>query len=146
MEKAAERRTRFRPARRILIIALSIATLITVLAVGLGVGLQSRHHSSKATIAITNTELRQSIWQPTVNISWQIVLNAPLKLDSNAKSVTPDVDVFDIDLYSNLEETIRTLHTLGKRVICYFSAGSYEPYRPDSNQFEEESLGNALIG
>lgn len=151
MEKPPENFNRFTPTRRTLIITLFIATSITILAIGLGISLTIRHHSPESPTttppAIPNTNTtRQSIWQPTVNDTWQIVLNAPLKLDAITKSVTPDVDVFDIELYTNSVETIETLHALGKRVICYFSAGTYEPYRPDSSEFEAGDLGNALVG
>jgi hypothetical protein len=31
-------------------------------------------------------------------------------------------------------------------VICYFSAGSYEPGRPDSGDFKKEDMGAGLDG
>ena len=43
-------------------------------------------------------------------------------------------------------ETIDTLHQLGKKVLCYFSGGSYEPGRPDSGEFAEADLGKELDG
>jgi hypothetical protein len=56
------------------------------------------------------------------------------------------VEIFDIDLFTNSNETISLLHDLGKKVICYFSGGSYEPYRPDSSQFQSQDMGKALDG
>ncbi|MFY8274685.1 endo alpha-1,4 polygalactosaminidase [Pseudoalteromonas sp. SSDWG2] len=55
-----------------------------------------------------------------------------------------DVFVYDIDLFVNSPEIISDLQTQGRFVVCYFSAGTYEPYRPDSELFIDEDFGNAL--
>ncbi|KAF7557129.1 hypothetical protein G7Z17_g889 [Cylindrodendrum hubeiense] len=86
----------------------------------------------------------QRPWVPAVGISWQIVLNAPLHIDPRQPSVTPDVEVYDIDLFDNSPETVASLHSLGKKVICYFSAGTYEEWRPDASQFPKADLGKAM--
>lgn len=49
-------------------------------------------------------------------------------------------------MFTNSKDTIAHLHALGKRVVCYFSAGSYEPNRPDSSQFQSSDLGGELSG
>lgn len=33
---------------------------------------------------------------------------------------------------------------MGRKVICYFSAGSYENWRPDRHDFPSDVLGNNL--
>ncbi|XP_061196629.1 uncharacterized protein LOC133204902 [Saccostrea echinata] len=33
----------------------------------------------------------------------------------------------------------------GKRVVCYFSAGTYENWRPDKDDFPSDALGNKMI-
>ncbi|KAL3469350.1 endo alpha-1,4 polygalactosaminidase [Aspergillus californicus] len=81
---------------------------------------------------------RASIWQPPAGTSWQIVLSSALT------DTTPDVEIFDIDLFDNTKETITELHTLGKKVICYFSAGTYEDWRADESAFLESDLGANL--
>ena len=40
----------------------------------------------------------------------------------------------------------KELKAAGRKVICYFSAGSYEPYRPDAADFAAADLGNELVG
>ncbi|KAF1973636.1 hypothetical protein BU23DRAFT_532822 [Bimuria novae-zelandiae CBS 107.79] len=85
-------------------------------------------------------------WRPRVNDTWQIVLSSGLLLDKDATSVIPDVAVYDIDLFDNSKDTIDTLHRLGKKVICYFSGGSYESGRPDSADFKDDDMGKALDG
>lgn len=57
-----------------------------------------------------------------------------------------DVDVYDIDLFDTAAQTVTELHTAGRIVVCYFSAGSYEPWRPDADRFSEADLGEPLDG
>jgi hypothetical protein len=102
--------------------------------------------SKSASYVPSATAASGGVWQPAVDSTWQIVLSNTLTLSTTATSVTPDVDVFDIDLFDNQAETITTLHNLGKKVICYFSAGSYEPDRPDSGNFKAIDKGNELQG
>lgn len=134
---------------KILLIALPILIVIG-LAVGLGVGLTvGRGGSSSSSSSSPSTPLpptNGTLWQPAVNSTWQIVLQNPLELASDASSVTPDVSIYDIDLFTNSEATISSLRNLGKRVICYFSAGSYEPDRPDSSDFKSSDKGKELDG
>lgn len=87
-----------------------------------------------------------TLWQPPVKASWQIILNHVLDVSALSTSVAPDVDVFDIDLFDNPKETFDALKRLGKKSICYFSAGSYEPNRPDSGDFTSSDKGSGLDG
>lgn len=52
-------------------------------------------------------------------------------------------DIFFIDGFDN-KELIPKLHAEGKKVICYMSAGSYENWRKDKDQFSDEVLGKPL--
>ena len=72
---------------------------------------------------------------------WQLYVdeNHPLRRDIPAK-------LYDIDLFDTPTEVIEELKNEGKIVICYFSAGSYEPWRPDSHLFPPEALGEPLEG
>lgn len=131
---------------KILLIAIPLLVVIG-LAVGLGVGLTvGRGGSSSPSSSEPTPTQNGTLWQPAVNSSWQIVLQNPLDLSSDADSVTPDVSIYDIDMFTNSEETMTTLRRLGKRVICYFSAGSYEPDRPDSSDFKSSDKGKELDG
>lgn len=92
-----------------------------------------------------STDLRpRSVWQPTVGDTWQIVLDSPIKLSIGASRTTPDVSIFDIDLFGNDASTITALHSLGKKVVCYFSAGTKDPWAPDSSQFQDSDIGPAM--
>jgi len=57
-----------------------------------------------------------------------------------------NVDVYGIDLEDNeFNGVISSLHSRGKKVSCYISAGSYEAWRSDRNEFNLKSdLGNQL--
>ncbi len=57
-----------------------------------------------------------------------------------------DADVYDIDLFDSSAVLIQGLHNAGRYVVCYFSAGSYEDWRPDAGDFTSADLGNSLDG
>ncbi|KAJ5780690.1 Endo alpha-1-4 polygalactosaminidase precursor [Penicillium paradoxum] len=85
----------------------------------------------------TNTTVK---WQPAVGTKWQIVL----KTDKVITSV--DAPVYDIDLFDNTKAFIADLQAEGRKVICYFSAGSYEDWRDDADDFDKADLGKDLEG
>jgi hypothetical protein len=72
-----------------------------------------------------------TVWQ------WQLV---------GVVNTAYDVDVYDIDLFDVPTSVIAELHADGRRVICYFSAGSYEEFRPDANRFLPAERGKTLDG
>jgi hypothetical protein len=83
------------------------------------------------------------LWQPLPGTPWQIVLNSPI----NAwKPLVPALLIYDIDMYGNNALTIQQMHLQGIKVICYFSAGSWEIYRPDAGLFSPQDLGRDLSG
>jgi hypothetical protein len=68
---------------------------------------------------------------------WQIQYTGELQTDLN-------VEVFNLDLFETSPQIIAALHKRSIFVMCYFSAGSYEEWRPDAHAFPREVLGNAL--
>jgi hypothetical protein len=140
--------------RRKLVLLIALAIVILALGLGLGLGLtlgrdndndgdSSPPSSSPTPLPTPNSTLP---WVPAVSDTWQIILSHPLTLSSSSSSVTPNVSIFDIDLFDTPTSTIQQLHALGKRVLCYFSAGSYENWRPDAAQFTQSDLGLDLDG
>jgi len=71
--------------------------------------------------------------------TWQWQLQGVLNLSYDAK-------VYDIDLFDTSKETILELKNSGKTVICYFSAGSWENFREDKDDFLQSVIGNTLDG
>jgi hypothetical protein len=80
-----------------------------------------------------------SVWQPTPGTTWQWQLQGSI-------DISWDVAMYDIDLFDVPEATITGLQDAGRVVICYFSAGSYEEWRPDADDFPSSVLGNPLDG
>lgn len=92
---------------------------------------------SSNTIFIPQVTSNGNWWQPNPGTPWQWQLTG--EMDTSL-----DVQMFDLDLFDLTEETVTTLHDAGKIVICYFSAGSWEDWRPDKDDFPVELLGNHL--
>jgi hypothetical protein len=57
-----------------------------------------------------------------------------------------EVEMYDIDLFDAPGQLLETLHDEGRVVVCYFSAGSYENWRPDAAEFSGDDLGSPLEG
>jgi hypothetical protein len=99
--------------------------------------------AASSAISTPSTVAHSGIWQPAVGTKWQIELSQVIKVDS---TLDPSVGIYDTDLFDTPKSSIDQLHSLGKKVICYFSAGSYEPGRPDSAQFTASDKGSELDG
>ena len=122
------------------------------LSLGLAVGLNVNPPLASAASAMASaaTSLataagvpsRDSLWLPSAGTTWQIVLQNPVKVSSLAAS--PQAQAYDIDMFGNSADTISALQSKAIKVICYFSAGTYESYRPDSSQFTPADMGKQL--
>src|SRR6478672_4970340 len=102
-------------------------------------------------------------WHPALNARWQYQLQGVAAYASTGGinvgiSATPYTGgaavhptVFDIDLYvdqaiSGNNTTLNTaavnaIHAAGGKAICYVSAGTWENWRVDANQFPASVLG-----
>ncbi len=81
----------------------------------------------------------KTVWRPAPGTSWQWQLSGSI-------DTSLDVVMYDIDLFETPAATIADLHAAGRIVICYFSAGSYENFRPDKDDFPPEVLGEVMDG
>lgn len=123
----------------ICIAAILLAAAIAIaLGVGLGIGLERGDGRRKHGPSAPPTDSDNTVWQPDVGTSWQIEILYPLN------DTSFDARVYDIDLFINTPATMSNLHSLGRKVICYLSAGTYEDWRPDADKFELSDLGNSL--
>lgn len=91
-----------------------------------------------------------NLWQPAVGSTWNYLLVEPLNLTTlQSLPQPPTFSIWDIDLFDNSASTISTLQSPAHnstKIICYFSAGTYENWRPDANQFPSSDLGDSLSG
>ncbi len=78
-------------------------------------------------------------YRPTVAVTWQWQLQGEVNTGYS-------VDLYDIDLFDSPATLIQELQAAGRRVICYFSAGSFEPFRSDASSFQPAELGSVLEG
>ena len=78
-------------------------------------------------------------WQPAPGTSWQWQL-------SGSVDTGVDVAMYDVDLFDVPASTMADLQDDGRTVICYFSAGSLEDWRPDAAQFPDDAVGKGLDG
>ncbi|KAH0338213.1 glycoside hydrolase family 114 protein, partial [Aureobasidium melanogenum] len=152
--------------RTLAAVAGTIALLGITLGVGLGVGLTNAGEAPKQSSTVAAAAVATSsqgpacqggllgalgdlltnttpIWQPPPGASWQIVLSKPVDATN---ALSPALSVYDIDMYGNTALTIQQMHSQGIKVICYFSAGSWETYRPDAGLFAPQDIGTNLNG
>ncbi len=60
--------------------------------------------------------------------------------------LTVDAEVYDLDLFETTRSEVARLHGKGRFVVCYLSAGSWEPYRPDARRFPRSLRGRPIAG
>lgn len=80
-------------------------------------------------------------WQPAPGTSWQWQLTGTVD-----PAQVPDVQMVDLDLFDVPTQTLAALQADGRVVICYFSAGSWEDWRPDADLFPAAAIGDPLEG
>ncbi|KEZ40908.1 hypothetical protein SAPIO_CDS7908 [Scedosporium apiospermum] len=130
--------------RLILIIATVVAVVGLALGLGLGLGLRKGDEDDDDTSDLGEPDKgvdRTVKWAPAVGDMWQILLLKPIDLST---SLEPNVSIYDLDLFDNDAEVFQELHNKGKKVICYFSAGSWEIWRDDEDQFDDSDLGSIM--
>ena len=79
----------------------------------------------------------QAWYQPSVGATWHWQLQGPLQTQH-------PVEVYDIDLFDVSEQQIAALQQQGRKVICYFSAGSVEDWRDDVSTIPQAAIGQPL--
>ncbi|MBL8217127.1 MAG: endo alpha-1,4 polygalactosaminidase [Bryobacterales bacterium] len=92
-----------------------------------------------AVLLFSSVLCAQEYWKPNPKTTWQWQLQGAIDLSVNA-------EVFDIDLFDNTPATVAAIHAKGSKAICYFSAGSFEDWRPDAGRFPDSVKGRNLDG
>jgi hypothetical protein len=65
---------------------------------------------------------------------------------SGAVPTSSSIQALAVDVFDTPQTTIDALKAQGVKVICYFSAGSYEDWREDASRFPAAYLGKNLDG
>lgn len=79
----------------------------------------------------------RALWRPAPGTSWQWQLAGTI-------DDTLDVKMYDIDLFDAPDAVLAGLRARGVKIVCYFSAGSHEDWRPDAGQFPRAVIGRPL--
>src|SRR5687767_3273706 len=72
-------------------------------------------------------------WQPAPGTSWQWQLTGTI-------DTSLDVVMYDVDLFDAPDDVLTRLRADQRIVICYFSAGSHEDWRPDAADFPAAAI------
>ena len=129
---------------KISLIILSLFLLVGCTITENVVELNERERSSENitinnSIKIVNDSIKDNWWKPTQGMLWQCQLKG--KIDTSY-----DVALYDVDLFDTPIEVVEILHARGVKVVCYFSAGTYEDWREDVMLFPPEVLGEKVEG
>ncbi|KAJ5991099.1 hypothetical protein N7522_011306 [Penicillium canescens] len=121
-------------AKRKVLVSCVLGLFFLAIGADIRAELGAGHPQKKILKRATDT----TIWQPAAGVKWQIQL-----IDA-VEDTTADADIWDIDLFDNTAATISTLQSKGHKVICYFSAGTYEDWRSDISKFDSADFGSNL--
>ena len=94
---------------------------------------------SSPSITVTTTSIPSptvGLWLPTGVQPWYIQYTGTMDFTKN-------VSVYNIDLFDTSQPEIDALHARNVKVLCYFSAGTYENWRPDVSSFLSTDLGKS---
>lgn len=84
-------------------------------------------------------------WRPRIGQRIQVVLDrGSIKIQPNRPLEPQSAEIWDLDLVETPKSTIDYLHSRGKRVLCYMSAGGSESWRPDFNKLPKSDLGDSM--
>lgn len=89
---------------------------------------------------VVSTPITPSWWQPTPGTTMHIQYAGTINTN------LAGVEAYNIDLVDTAQATINAIKANGKKVICYFSAGSWEDWRPDQASFPAAVKGNVMDG
>jgi hypothetical protein len=79
-------------------------------------------------------------WHPgPTTAPWQWQLQGPIDTSFAA-------GVYEVDGFFVSAKTVRKLHSEGRKAICYLDVGSWESYRPDSDDFPKSVIGKRYQG
>ena len=82
-------------------------------------------------------------WKPGMSDSFSYLIGVT---GDNVLKIKENTNIYDIDLFDTSKEAIAKLQSQGRKVVCYFSAGSGENWREDYSRFLKSDLGSDVDG
>ncbi|GJM24364.1 MAG: endo alpha-1,4 polygalactosaminidase [Phycisphaerae bacterium] len=79
--------------------------------------------------------------RPSMDATWQWQLQPDVNGEINTSY---NADLYDIDLFDVSASFVAQLKSEGRIVIAYFSAGTFEDFRSDADEFLPAEIGTAL--
>ena len=76
-------------------------------------------------------------YRPAVDVNAQVQLQG-------TPNISYDVELYVLDLFDTDSAVIDALHADGRKMICYFSAGTFENWRDDAGRFAAADKGRRL--
>lgn len=76
-------------------------------------------------------------YRPAVDVNAQVQLQG-------TPNISYDVELYVLDLFDTDSAVIDALHADGRKMICYFSAGTFENWRDDAGRFTAADKGRRL--
>ncbi len=102
------------------------------------INLLSACGSGESSSSTNNPPTSKNWYKPAPSTTWQWQL-------SGIVNTAYAVELYDIDLFGSSKTLIQTLQSNNSKVICYFSAGSFEKGREDESDFKANELGSVLV-
>lgn len=69
-----------------------------------------------------------------------------IQLGDQPADLSVEAEARELDLFETTRAEVQQLHDESAWVACYFSAGSWEPYRPDRRAFPQDVRGEPIQG
>jgi len=107
--------------------------LPSVLSAVLSTGATGTAPAPDAGTAVDNSDW----YRPAVDVAAQVQLQG-------TPNIGYDVELYVLDLFDTDSAVIDALHADGRRMICYFSAGTFENWRDDAGRFTATDKGRRL--
>jgi len=92
-----------------------------------------------ALLGCGGSSAQHGVWQPKPGTTWQWQLSGTI-------DTSLSVAMYDVDLFETPDAVLKELAGRGIKIVCYFSAGSSEPGRPDLGDVPASAIGMALDG
>mgnify|MGYP003742118579 FL=1 len=91
-----------------------------------------------AAASATDPAVTSGDWyRPAVDVNAQVQLQG-------TPNISYDVELYVLDLFDTDSAVIDALHADGRKMICYFSAGTFENWRDDAGRFTATDKGRRL--